>query len=77
MSNMKSNHNDDDELTKGYTKNKENMWTDSYLKYCVGFHLGAWWFQTSSKNKVNKPENGMELEEVCLEICQQTNIFRV
>lgn len=76
MSNMKSDHNDDDGLTKEYAKNKENMWTDSCLKYCVGFHVGAWWFQTSSKNKVNKTENGIELEEDCLEICQHTNIFK-
>lgn len=53
MSNMKPDHNDDDGLIKEYTKNKENIWTDSYLKDCLGFQLGVWWFQTASKSKVN------------------------
>lgn len=48
------------------------MWTDSYLKDCVGFQLGAWWFKISSKNKVNITENEMKLAGVCLEIWQQT-----
>lgn len=36
MSNMKPDHSDDDGLPKEYTKNKKNMWTDSYLKDCIG-----------------------------------------
>lgn len=75
MSNRKPDHNDDDGLTKEYT-NKENMLTGSDLKDCVGFQLGSWWFQTSSKNKVNNTENGIKLEEVCVEIWQQANMFR-
>lgn len=59
MSNRKLDHNGDDGLTKEYTKKKENMLTDSYLKDCFGFQLGAWWFQTSSKKKVNKAANRM------------------
>lgn len=36
MSNMKPDHSDDDGLTKEYSKYKENMWTDSYLKDFAG-----------------------------------------
>lgn len=75
MSNMKSDHNNDDAFTKEYTNNNENMWTDSCLKDCLGFQFSAWWLQTSSKNKVNRAENGMKLE-VPVELWQQTNIFR-
>lgn len=76
MSNTKPDHNRDDGLTKEYTKNKKNMWTDSDLEDCVGIQSSVWCFQTSSKSKVKKTEIGMELEEVCTEIWQQTNIFR-
>ena len=76
MSNMKPDNDDDDGFTKEYTKNKENVWKESYLKDWVGFQLGAWQFQTSEKKKVNKTENRMKLEEVCVEIWWQATIFR-
>lgn len=56
MSNMKPDHNDDDGLTKEYTKNKNVNWL---LSERLCWHSVKWWcFQTSSKNKVNKTEIG-------------------
>lgn len=52
MPNIKPAHSDDDGLTKEYVKNKKSMWTDSYLKDCVGIQSRANAF------KVNKTEIG-------------------